>query len=200
MNRAQKISLTLVITISLGLFIGIILILMRLFDMNIPKIVSLLPVFIAGKRLPGKKILLALDHSEGAMRAVDFVGKLMAGYDDTVTLLYAVREGSKLRIGPSYKPLPKEDLQSQEQKMQVVFDEAKRRLIDYGFKSDQVTSKVIAGVPSPARAIVQEAEQAEYSPIVIGRRGLTKLQEFFIGSVSNQVIQLGVEQAVWLVT
>ena len=48
MNRAQKISLTLVITISLGLFVGIILIIMRLFDMGIPKIVSLLPVFIAG--------------------------------------------------------------------------------------------------------------------------------------------------------
>jgi len=26
------------------------------------------------------------------------------------------------------------------------------------------------------------------------------LQEFFMGSVSNQVIQIGVEQAVWVVT
>ena len=48
MNRAQKISLTLVITISLGLFVGIILIVTQLFDMGIPKVVSLLPVFIAG--------------------------------------------------------------------------------------------------------------------------------------------------------
>lgn len=161
---------------------------------------NLVPVFIAGKRLPGKKILVALDHSEGAMRAVDFVGKLMGGYDDMVTLLYAVREGSKLRIGPTYKPLPKEDIQTEEQKIQAVFDEAKRRLIDSGFKSDHVTRKVIVGVSSPPRAIVQEAEQGGYSPIVIGRRGLSKFQEFFMGSVSNQVIQLGVEQAVWVVT
>ena len=48
MNRAQKISLTMVITFSLGMFLGIILIVMRLFDLGIPKIAFLFPVFIAG--------------------------------------------------------------------------------------------------------------------------------------------------------
>jgi len=158
------------------------------------------PVFIAGKRLPGKNILVAMDRSEGAMRAVDFVGDLMGGYDFKVTLLHVIREGEQLKSGPSYKPLPKEEMQTEEQKMRAVFDEAKRRLIDYGFKSDEVTSKVITGASSRAGAIVQEAEQGGYSPIVIGRRGLSKLQEFFMGSVSNKVIQLGIEQAVWVVS
>ena len=48
MNRAQKISLTMVITFSLGIFLGIILIVMRLFEVSIPKIAFLFPVFIAG--------------------------------------------------------------------------------------------------------------------------------------------------------
>jgi hypothetical protein len=48
MNRAQKISLTLVITMSLGLFLGIVLIVMRLFGVGVPKIAFLVPVFIAG--------------------------------------------------------------------------------------------------------------------------------------------------------
>ena len=48
MNRIQKISLTIVITCSLGLFLGIILIVMRHFDVEVPKIVFLFPVFIAG--------------------------------------------------------------------------------------------------------------------------------------------------------
>jgi len=161
---------------------------------------NFVPVFIAGKRLPGKNILVALDRSEGAMRAVDFVGELMGGHDFKVSLLHVIREGEQLKSGPSYKPLPKEEMQTEEQKMQAVFDEAKRRLIDYGFKSDHVTSKVITSAQSPPRTIVQEAEKGGYSPIVIGRRGLSKFQEFFMGSVSNQVIQLGVEQAVWVVT
>jgi nucleotide-binding universal stress UspA family protein len=161
---------------------------------------NFVPVFIAGKRLPGKNILVALDRSEGAMRAVDFVGELMGGHDFKVSLLHVIRNGEQKKPGASYKPLPEEEMQTEEQKMQAVFDEAKRRLIDYGFKSDHVTSKVITGVQSPPRTIVQEAEQGGYSPIVIGRRGLSKFQEFFMGSVSNQVIQLGVEQAVWVVT
>ena len=161
---------------------------------------NFVPVFIAGKRLPGKNILVAMDRSEGAMRAVDFVGELMGGYDFKVSLLHVIREGEQLKSGLSYKPLPTEEVQTEEQNMQAVFDKAKRRLIDYGFKSDYITSKVITGVSSPPRTIVQEAEQGGYSPIVIGRRGLSKFQEFFMGSVSNQVIQLGVEQAVWVVT
>ena len=161
---------------------------------------NFVPVFIAGKRLPGKNILVAMDRSEGAMRAVDFVGELMGGHDFNVTLLHVIRNGEQIKPGASYKPMPEEDIQTEEQKMQAVFDEAKRRLVDYGFKPDHVTSKVITDASSPPRAIVQEAEQGGYSPIVIGRRGLSKLQEFFMGSVSKQVIQLGVEQAVWVVT
>jgi nucleotide-binding universal stress UspA family protein len=167
---------------------------------NVIQRLHFVPVFIAGKRLPGKNILVALDRSEGAMRAVDFVGELMGGHDFKVTLLHVIRNGEHIKSMPSGKPLPDEEVKTEEQKMQAVFDEAKRRLIDHGFKSDHVTSKVITGVSSPPRAIVQEAEQGGYSPIVIGRRGISKFQEFFMGSVSNQVIQLGVEQAVWVVT
>jgi hypothetical protein len=48
MNRVQKISLTMVITFLLGLFLGITLIIMRLSDLSIPKTAFLFPVFIAG--------------------------------------------------------------------------------------------------------------------------------------------------------
>jgi len=48
MNRAQKVSLTIVITFLLGLLLAVILIVMRLFDLAVPKIAFLLPVFIAG--------------------------------------------------------------------------------------------------------------------------------------------------------
>ncbi len=159
------------------------------------------PVFIAGRRMPGKNILVALDRSEGAVRAVEFVGELMGGYDFGVMLLHVLRDGRSIKsILSQDKPFPEEEVQIAEQQMQDVFDDAKRRLFDYGFKPDQIKTKVISGVSSVSRAIVQEAEQGGYSPIVIGRRGLSKFQEFFMGSVSNQVIQLGIEQAVWVVT
>jgi nucleotide-binding universal stress UspA family protein len=159
------------------------------------------PAFIAGKRLPGKNILVALDRSESALRTVEFVGELMGGYDFKVMLLHVLRDGRHIKsvLSPN-EAFPEEEVKIAEQKIQAAFDEAKRRLLDYGFKPDHVKSKVISGVSSVSSAIVQEAEQGGYSPIVIGRRGLSKFQEFFMGSVSNQVIQLGIEQAVWVVT
>ena len=48
MNRTQKISLTLVITFSLGLLIEIIVILTRLFGAGVPKIAYIFPVYVAG--------------------------------------------------------------------------------------------------------------------------------------------------------
>ena len=158
------------------------------------------PVFIAGKRLPGRNILLALDRSEGAMRAVDFVGDLMGGHGFAVTLLHVIRGQDSIKSIPSYKPLPPEELETEEQKMRAFLEEATSRLVAHGFEADRVNSKIISGGSSPPRAIIQEAEQGGYSPIVLGRKGLSKIQEFFIGSVSNQVIQLGVNQAVWVVT
>ncbi len=48
MNRVQKISLTLFVTISLGLLIGIAAIVMRSFGADVSKIAFLFPVFVAG--------------------------------------------------------------------------------------------------------------------------------------------------------
>ena len=48
MNRVQKISLTLVITFSLGLLIEIIVILIQLFGAGVPKFAYIFPVYVAG--------------------------------------------------------------------------------------------------------------------------------------------------------
>lgn len=161
---------------------------------------SFVPVFIAGKNLPGKNILVAMDGSEGAMQAIDFVGELMGGHNFKVTLVHVVRDDSSIGPAPLYRPLPKGDLQVEEQKIRMVFDEARSRLINRGFKTDDVTSKIVTGAASRSAAIVQEAEQLGYATIVLGRRGLSQSQDFFMGGVSNKVIQLGIEQAVWVVT
>jgi len=161
---------------------------------------SFVPVFIAGKNLPGKNILVAMDGSEGAMQAIDFVGELMGGYNFKVSLVHVVRDTSSIGPAPLYRPLPQEDIQVAEQKIRTVFDEARSRLLNRGFNTDDVTNKLITGASSRARAIVQEAEQLGNATIVLGRRGLSRSEDFFMGGVSNKVIQLGVEQAVWVVT
>lgn len=161
---------------------------------------SFIPVFVAGNNLPGKNILVAMDGSGGAMQAIDFVGELVGGYNFKVTLVHIFRDDSSIGPAPLYRPLPKRDLQMEEQKIRTVFDEARSRLINRGFKTDDVTSKIINGASSRSAAIVREAQRLGHATIVLGRRGLSKTQDFFMGGVSNKVIQLGIEHTVWVVT
>jgi nucleotide-binding universal stress UspA family protein len=161
---------------------------------------SLVPVFIEGSKPPGNSILIAMDSSECSMQAIDFSGELMGGLDFNITLLHAVRGAGTLIPGAGNMFLSREDIQAQEDDIHAVFDQAKHRLINFGFKPENITSKIIADVSSRAKAIVQEAKQNRHTTIVVGRRGLSKVQEFFMGSVSNKVIQLAEEQAVWVVT
>lgn len=161
---------------------------------------SHVPVFIKGNEPPGESIIIAMDSSECSMHAVDFSGELMSGYDFKILLFHAVRGTKAFITGQESMSLPGEDVQAQEDDIRAVFDQAKRRLINFGFKPENITSKIMTGVSSRAKAIVQEAKQSGHSTIVVGRRGLSKIQEFFIGSVSNKVIHLAKEQAVWVVT
>jgi len=161
---------------------------------------SLVPVFIEGSKPPGNSILIAMDSSECSMQAIDFSGELMGGIDFNITLLHAVRGAGALFPGAGNMFLSREDIQAQEDDIHAVFDQAKHRLINFGFEPENITSKIIADVSSRAKAIVQEAKQNRHTTIVVGRRGLSKVREFFMGSVSNKVIQLAEEQAVWVVT
>jgi len=50
--------------------------------------------------------------------------------------------------------------------------------LDAGLKEEQIRVKVVRGVTSRAHAIVEEVEREGMDTIVVGRRGLSKVQEF----------------------
>jgi len=78
-------------------------------------------------------------------------------------------------------------------------EEARKVLLQSGFKKDRISTKIIAGVLSRAAAIVKEARQENYDTIVLGRRGLSQVRTFFIGRVTNKVIHMARERTVWVV-
>jgi hypothetical protein len=82
-----------------------------------------------------------------------------------------------------------------EREIEDVFDQVKKRLKKSGFQSNQIKTKIITGVHSRAGAIVEEARLGNYGTIVVGRRGLSNVQEFSMGRVSNKIIQLA--QKMW---
>ncbi len=161
---------------------------------------AFIPVLMIGKVALNENILVALDSSENAMRAVDYVATTLGGFDFKITLLHVIRGVmySQAEIPDFF--LPKIFIERAEKEINDVFDKAKQCFTDAGFKSNQITTKIILDAHSRAGAIIHEAREGDYGTIVLGRRGLSKVQEFILGRVSNRIIQVIRYKAVWVVT
>lgn len=157
------------------------------------------PVMLIGQIPPDNHILLAIDGSESATRTVDYVAWTLAGYDYHIHLLHIIR-GSTRSTEFSDVLLRNADAADAKQQIQAVFDDATERLVKAGFNPGQIDTKVIEGVHSRAEAIVTEARAQNYGTIVIGRRGLSRVQAFFMGRVGNKIIHTVRNRAVWVVT
>ncbi len=68
-----------------------------------------------------------------------------------------------------------------------------------GIDRNRVKTKVINESASRSEAIVREAADGNYGTIVLGKRTLSKVEEAIRGRVSDKVLQLAKEDAVWLV-
>jgi nucleotide-binding universal stress UspA family protein len=145
------------------------------------------PLIVVGKEPDSRALLLALDGSENSMRAVDFVGAMVGGDNREVGLIHVIRGKSESLI------------KEEKERISAVFDEARARLIKSGLKPYQIKTSVITGAQSRAGAIFQEAKLRGYGTIVVGRKGLSKVREFFMGRVSNKVINMAKKHAVWVV-
>ena len=164
---------------------------------------------IGGAPRPGK-ILIAMDKSEGAMQAVQHVGKMVGDTGSEILLLHVIRgfqipsatyrnyEASVNEEGWLEKA--NKDLEEEKGVMEIIFADAKKHLVEAGLSPDKVKGRIISDVDSRAATIVEEARQGGYDTIVVGRRGLSRIEEFFIGRVGHKVLQMSKEQAVWVVS
>ena len=163
--------------------------------------ISFNTLVVVGKSVEPGKILLALDGSEGSMQAVDCVCATLGDCDACETeLVHVIREDHTFHKDSRKIILKNDSLKEAKKSIGAFFDEAKSLLIKSGFESDQISTEIITDAYSRAGAIVQEAEQGDYGTIVVARKGLSKVRDFFIGRVSNKIIQLARKKAVWVVT
>ena len=145
----------------------------------------------------GSKILVAFDESENAMRAVEFIAEnfntashvtLMSVIPDTAALC----EMNSPELIPYFRSQQSNFCILEDKKKEVVrkaLDNAREKLLDAGFAKDKVALRVETKKRGVARDIIEEAN-AGYDTLVMGRRGLSGVKEFFLGSVSQKVLSL----------
>jgi len=152
------------------------------------------PICVVGGSPQDGKILVAMDTSEEATKVLDFAGNMMDITDCEVTLFHVIR-GLE-----SWTEDASEELQNAEKAATTLLEEAIGRLEGAGLNRDRIATKIRSGAASRAEAIVEEARKGGYGTIIVGRRGLSRVEEFFMGRVSKKVLQLAKWTAVWVVS
>jgi nucleotide-binding universal stress UspA family protein len=145
----------------------------------------------------GKKILIAFDDSDNAMRAVEYVAQSMKK-DNQVTLFSVQQDTATLcdmnspELTPYFKSQKEAFCVLEDKKRELLTEaqcKAKALLVANGFADAQVKIKSELKKKGIARDIAAEA-QSGYDLVVIGRRGSSGLKEFFLGSISQKILQL----------
>ena len=135
-----------------------------------------------------RHIMIAVDSSDNARRAVLFVGDFFGCYEGfQVTLLHIILEPEATYFRDNEER--QEWLASNLEDAKKVMEEYRNILIDAGFLEDKINVRIdTMRAPSVADCIIKEQEEMKCCTIVIGRRGISKKEEFIFGSTSNRII------------
>lgn len=127
------------------------------------------PVLIVKQKTKLSKILVAIDGSERAEKALQYAVQLAEKHKGKVTLLNV---GESKLFG--FKP-------------EVVREVGEHVLSDAAAKVKGIKLKKQLEFGNPAETIIEVAEKEKYDLIVVGSRGLSSVKRFFLGSVSDDV-------------
>ena len=160
------------------------------------------PVWIMSGPINSRKVLVGVDNSENALRAVDHAGAMLSKTECHVTLFHTkshIRRFVPLEVLENAPGLEEIWQKKAEEEIVPHMTRAKEVLLKHGQTEDNIDIKIIDGSRSVADDILKAAKACDFGTIVLGRRGISRVKEFFIGSVTRKVIQRGVSFTVWVV-
>ncbi|QWR78123.1 universal stress protein [Candidatus Magnetomonas plexicatena] len=146
-----------------------------------------------------RRILVAVDNNLSSRRALSFICEMFKEIPDFTFLLYHVVD---LFDDDDFVC----DLETSEFIRGVVegrlkiVEGYKSFLAQNGINEDNISVKVVLrDEPTVAECILREQKITQASTIVVGRRGISKREEFLYGSTSSKLIHLAKDCSVWVV-
>lgn len=154
-----------------------------------------------------KKVLIALDCSAPSMRAAEYAAEIVPHLPGCEVLLFSVLTGIPYGEGvltelTGTEPVELHGDEDYRQEVDQVreFLAATARL----FAERRLPEERLAALAKPLRRgialdILDEAHANNCDTVVVGRRGLSKVKEMVIGSVSHDLVHKAEGLAIWVV-
>ncbi|TVQ44336.1 MAG: universal stress protein [Gammaproteobacteria bacterium] len=136
-------------------------------------------------------ILVPVDGSENALRALDYAASLAQAAHLQILLLHVAQMGPvELMKALGYPAAAREDAAKRTSEQ----EEVRRELAEHVFQAArerlpeglEVRQMMVAG--DPAQVILEQVDKLGNAVIVMGNRGLSEVRELLIGGVSSKVL------------
>jgi nucleotide-binding universal stress UspA family protein len=140
-----------------------------------------------------------VDDSENARRAVFYVSQLLAGVKGfKILILHVISQPEEDYFSTSAE---KESwLSNYQLKVDVMLEDYRQILIREGFDPDDISvQSTLRYCPSLSECILAEQDKTRYSTLVVGRKGLSRSEEFLFGSISSKIVNHARNCTVWVV-
>lgn len=169
---------------------------------NIVQGIENTPMWVVGGDIRSQKMLLAVDGSENSRKALDYAAAFAVTNGAEVTLFTVVREFRLdfLDIStPRGAEIETRIVEELERDVQGMFTSYKKRLERAEVDTKLISSKYTLQSRTRAGDILKQAKEGNYGTIIMGRRGLSKVHEFFLGRVTTKVLHRAAGFALWIV-
>ncbi|QER42621.1 universal stress protein [Thermodesulfobacterium sp. TA1] len=153
------------------------------------------------------KVLLPVDGSPNALRAVKFAGALLKGIESlNITFLYVMAGGylsehmknvdfraELIKGSEVFKKIKEKYV---EENIMPFMSEYEKILKDAGFNG-LIEKRIEEG--DPGNKIIEIAKKENFQTVILARRGMSELKGFFLGSISSKVLHGLINHNVYLV-
>ncbi|MBL0057563.1 MAG: universal stress protein [Elusimicrobia bacterium] len=146
---------------------------------------------LVAHRKPGRgvRILSAVDGSPMGRRALDFLARLGVARSSPMTLLHVAADPMALWIPETGFPGGYGHVAAYEESLKALRERGERLLADAKteWRGRFASVRTLIREGHPSGEILVAAKKTRANLVVVGRRGLSKLDRFIMGSVSQKV-------------
>ncbi len=152
-----------------------------------------------------KKILIVVDGSIHSTHAVTYAVRVSSVVKELSYTLFHVQPSiSQYLLDEAETDLKaKADLQKLLRKnaklAHGILEKHKSRMVGMGISEERIETRTQQKVLGVSKDILDRAQQGLYDAILVGRRGLTRLQKTFMGSTTAKLVEHSTLIPVWVV-